>query len=60
MTALCTLVAVMANSFCAVCSGEMIVKLVARDPNDGISELRTYVCAECGHGRVYAVDGGHW
>ena len=51
--------AAMANSLCAVCSGAMMIKLVAPDPNDGASELRTYVCADCGHSQTYAVDGGH-
>jgi hypothetical protein len=35
----------------------MVVKLVETDPSDGASELRTYVCAEYGHGQTYSVDG---
>jgi len=41
--------AAMAASLCAVCSGVMVVKLVVPDPSDRALELRTYVCAECGH-----------
>jgi hypothetical protein len=47
----------MAASLCAVCAGAMIIKLVETDPSDGALELRTYVCAECGHSRTYSVDG---
>ena len=47
--------AAMAASLCAVCSGSMVIKLVEVDPSDGASELRTYVCAECGHRRTYSV-----
>ena len=47
----------MAASLCAVCSGVMVVKLVVPDPRDRALELRTYVCAECGHSRTYSVDG---
>ena len=36
----------------------MVVKLVETDPSNGALELRTYVCAECGHSRTYSVDGG--
>ena len=50
--------AAMAASLCAVCSGVMVVKLVVPDPRDRALELRTYVCAECGHSRTYSVDGG--
>jgi DNA-directed RNA polymerase subunit RPC12/RpoP len=45
--------AAMAASLCAVCSGQMLAGLVTRE---GGSELRTYVCAECGHTRTYSVD----
>jgi hypothetical protein len=48
--------AAMAASLCAVCAGSMVVKFVEPDPGDGASELRTYVCAECGHTRTYSVD----
>jgi DNA-directed RNA polymerase subunit RPC12/RpoP len=48
--------AAMAASLCAVCSGSMVLKLVEVDPADSASELRTYVCAECGHTRAYSVD----
>ena len=41
--------AAMAASRCAVCSGAMQLKLVKPDPSDGALELRTYVCAGCGH-----------
>ena len=50
--------AAMAASLCAVCSGAMVVTLVEADPSNGASELRTYVCAECGHSRTYSVDSG--
>jgi hypothetical protein len=46
----------MAASLCAVCSGAMAIKVVAPDPRDGALQLRTYVCAECGHSRTYSVD----
>jgi hypothetical protein len=49
--------AAMAASRCAVCSGPMIIKLVAPDPGDGLMELRTYTCAECGHSQTYSVEG---
>ncbi|MGC2774313.1 MAG: hypothetical protein WA418_01615 [Bradyrhizobium sp.] len=49
----------MAASLCAVCSGKMIVNLVEADAGNGALELRTYVCAECGHSRTYSVDGDH-
>jgi hypothetical protein len=48
--------AAMAASLCAVCSGVMVAKLVVADPRDSALELRTYVCAECGHSRTYSVD----
>jgi hypothetical protein len=51
--------AAMAASRCAVCSGPMVVKSVEADPNDNASELRTYVCAECGHERAYSVTAGN-
>ena len=50
--------AAMAASLCAVCSGAMVVKLVETNPINGALELRTYVCAECGHSATYSVDGG--
>ena len=50
--------AAMADSLCAVCSGAMVVALVEADPSNGAFELRTYVCAECGHSRTYSVAGG--
>jgi hypothetical protein len=50
--------AAMAASLCAVCSGSMVATLVEADPSDGASELRTYVCAECGHTRTYSVTAG--
>jgi hypothetical protein len=50
--------AAMAGSLCAVCTGVMVIKVVAPDPRDGAMQLRTYVCAECGHSRTYSVDGG--
>jgi ribosomal protein L32 len=37
----------------------MVIKLVEADPSDGASELRTYVCAECGHRRTYSVPAGN-
>jgi hypothetical protein len=51
--------AAMAASLCAVCSGPMVTKLVQVDPVDSASELRTYVCAECGHTRTYSVAAGN-
>jgi hypothetical protein len=48
----------MAASRCAVCSGAMVVTLVKADPTEAAFELRTYVCAECGHSRTYRVDAG--
>jgi hypothetical protein len=36
----------------------MIAKLVEADPSNGAFDLRTYVCANCGHSRTYSVDGG--
>jgi hypothetical protein len=50
--------AAMAASLCAVCSGSMVATLIEADPSDGTSELRTYVCAECGHTRTYSVTAG--
>ena len=50
--------AAMAASCCAVCSEAMLLKLVKPDPSDGAVELRTYVCAACGHSQTYGVDGG--
>jgi len=50
--------AAMAASHCAVCEGAMVIRLVETDPSDGALELRTYVCAECGHSRTYSVNGG--
>jgi hypothetical protein len=50
--------AAMAASRCALCSGAMIAKLVEADPSNGAFDLRTYVCANCGHSRTYSVDGG--
>ncbi len=51
--------AAMAASLCAVCSGSMVPKLVRTDPSEHTSELRTYVCAECGHTRTYGVSAGN-
>jgi hypothetical protein len=50
--------AAMAASRCAVCSGAMVIKLVAADPGDVAMEPRAYACAECGHSQTYSVDGG--
>jgi hypothetical protein len=50
--------AAMAASLCAVCSGAMVVALVETDPSNDALELRTYVCAECGHSRTYSVAWG--
>lgn len=50
--------AAMAASLCALCSGAMVIKLIAPDPNDRALELRTYMCAECGHSQTYSVNGG--
>lgn len=36
----------------------MVLKLVKADPINGALELRTYVCAECGHSQTYSVNGG--
>jgi hypothetical protein len=49
----------MAASRWVVCSGAMVTKLVAPDPADGALELRTYACAECGHGQTYSLDAGN-
>ena len=51
--------AAMAASLCAVCSGSMVIELVEADPSDDASELRTYVCAGCGHTRTYSVAAGN-
>jgi hypothetical protein len=51
--------AAMAASLCAVCSGSMVLKLVKTDSGDGASELRTYVCADCGHTATYGVPIGN-
>jgi hypothetical protein len=48
----------MAASRCAICSGAMVLKLVKPDLSDGALELRTYVCAACGHSQTYSVNGG--
>ncbi|MGA8614608.1 MAG: hypothetical protein WB760_23640 [Xanthobacteraceae bacterium] len=48
--------AAMAASRSAVCSGAMVLKLVEAEPNDGAVELRTYVCAACGHSQTYSVN----
>jgi hypothetical protein len=50
--------AAMAASLCAVCSGAMVIRFVEADPGNSAMELRTYVCAECGHSGTYRVDGG--
>ncbi len=50
--------AAMAASRCAMCSGAMVIKLVAADPGHVAMELRTCACAECGHSQTYSVDGG--
>ena len=50
--------AAMAASLCAVCSGAMVIKLVAPDPRDGALKRRTYACTECGHSRTYSVASG--
>lgn len=50
--------AAMAASRCAVCSGAMKLSLVKPDPSDSALELRTYVCAECGHFQTYSVNAG--
>jgi hypothetical protein len=51
--------AAMAASRCAVCSGTMVIKLVAADPGDVAVALRIYASAECGHSQTYSVDGGN-
>jgi DNA-directed RNA polymerase subunit RPC12/RpoP len=51
--------AAMAASLCAVCSGSMVIKAVEADPSDSALELRTYVCADCGHKRAYSVAVGN-
>jgi hypothetical protein len=50
--------AAMGASRCAVCSEAMGLKRVRPDPSDGAMELRTYVCAACGHSLTYSVNGG--
>jgi hypothetical protein len=50
--------AAMAASRCAVCAGAMVVKSVQADPGNSALELRTYVCAQCGHSGTYRVDAG--
>ena len=50
--------AAMAASRCAVCAGAMNVTLVEADPRNSSVELRTYVCAQCGHSATYGVDAG--
>jgi hypothetical protein len=50
--------AAMASSLCALCSGAMVIEIVAPDPANGLLQLRTYACVECGHSRTYSVDGG--
>jgi hypothetical protein len=50
--------AAMAASLCALCSGAMVVKLVAPDARDCALELRTYAWAECGHSQTYSVESG--
>jgi hypothetical protein len=50
--------AAMAASLCAVCSGSMVIKVVETDPSDRASELRSYMCSECGHTRTYSVPAG--
>jgi hypothetical protein len=50
--------AAMAASRCAMCSGQMVTTLVEADPCNAALELRTYVCAECGHKQTYSVDAG--
>ena len=50
--------AAMAASLCVVCSGAMVIRFVEADPGNSAMELRTYVCAECGHSGTYRVDGG--
>lgn len=50
--------AAMAASRCAVCSWTMVLKLVQADPSNAAMELRTYVCADCGHSQTYSVSGG--
>ncbi len=48
--------AAMAASLCALCSGAMVLKLV--EVAIPATELRTYVCAECGHSGRYGVAAG--
>jgi hypothetical protein len=36
----------------------MVIRFVEADPGNSAMELRTYVCAECGHSGTYRVDGG--
>jgi hypothetical protein len=51
--------AAMAASLCAVCSASMVIGLVKADPSDDTSELRSYMCSECGHTRTYSVPAGN-
>jgi C4-type Zn-finger protein len=51
-------VAAMADSRCALCSAAMMLNLVREDPHDSTLELRTYVCADCGHSQTYSVEAG--
>jgi hypothetical protein len=50
--------AAMAASRCALCSGAMQLNLVKPDRSDDALELRTYVCAGCGHSQTYSVNAG--
>ena len=50
--------AAMAASLCAVCAGPTVTSRVALDPTNSALELRTYVCADCGHSRTYSLDSG--
>jgi hypothetical protein len=47
--------AAMAASRCAVCYGAMALTLVKADISNSALELRTYMCAECGHSQTYSV-----
>src|ERR1700746_3192488 len=51
--------AAMAASLCARWSGAIVITLVEADPSDNASELRTYVCAGCGHTQTYSVAAGN-
>jgi hypothetical protein len=50
--------AAMAASRCALCSGAMQLKLVKPDREATALELRTYVCAGCGHSQTCNVNAG--